>query len=121
MFAILPVLYGLTLATCTPVELAYPGTEATSQIASARSLPHNVTHAMTGRDCAPVRDLLWGTVCTELDDALSDEKAASGENAVGLEAGAPPAASVFCYRSIGAVDCHEQPDPLRSASRIMAD
>lgn len=114
-FAILPVLCGLTLTACTPLDLAYLGAEAASQIASGRSLSHNVTYAVTGHDCTPVRALLWGTACTELDDAPSDEKVAEHEKEVSS------AANVYCYRSIGTVDCHEQPDPLRSASRIMAE
>lgn len=72
------------------------GADAVTQVASGRSITGNVIHAVTGKDCAPLNVLTGKPVCREDDTESQDE------------------APVYCYRTLGQVDCHPEPDPMKS-------
>lgn len=75
------------------------GADAVTQVASGRSIAGNVIHALTGKDCVPLNALAGKPICP-------DEK----EDAAAAKEDAP----VYCYRTLGQVDCHAEPDPMMS-------
>ncbi len=75
------------------------GADAVTQAASGRSITGNVIYAMTGKDCMPFNVLAGKPMCP-------DEEAAA--------AAAKEPAPVYCYRTLGQVDCHAEPDPMMS-------
>ena len=93
------VLAGLTVSGCSGSSLAVMGADAVTQAASGRSIAGNVIHAFTGKDCVPLNALAGKPVCPEENTAeVSDQ------------------APVYCYRTLGQVDCHAEPDPMMSAT-----
>jgi hypothetical protein len=100
-FALLAAV-GLAGSACSGSSLAVMGADAMTQIASGRSISGNVIHAFTGKDCIPANIFAGKPMCPE------EEKAAAKD-----------AAPLYCYRTLGQVDCHSEPDPLMSsASRL---
>jgi hypothetical protein len=89
----------LALPGCTASGIAMMGADAMTQAASGRSITGNVIYAMTGKDCMPLNALTGKPVCP-------DEEAAA--------AAAKEEAPVYCYRTLGQVDCHTEPDPMMS-------
>jgi hypothetical protein len=85
------------LAGCTTSGLAMFGADAMTQAASGRSITGNVIYAMTGKDCMPFNVLTGKPMCREEEVAAAKEE--------------PP---VYCYRTLGQVDCHAKPDPMMS-------
>jgi hypothetical protein len=96
--AALLMLGGLCVSGCTTSGLAMMGADAMTQAASGRSITGNVIYAMTGKDCMPFNALAGKPMCP-------DEEAA---------AAAREEAPVYCYRTLGQVDCHVEPDPMMS-------
>jgi hypothetical protein len=91
------LLAGLGLSACTGSELAVFGADAASQVASGRTLTGNLLYAMTGKDCIPLNVLAGRPMCRD------EQPAAEAETA-----------PVYCYRTLGQVDCHSEPDPMMS-------
>ncbi len=73
------------------------GADAASQVASGRTLTGNLIHAITGKDCVPLNILAGRPMCSD------EEKTAAADTR-----------PVYCYRTLGQVDCHSQPDPMMS-------
>lgn len=94
--AALLVLGGVSLSGCTTSGLAMIGADAMTQAASGRSITGNVIYAMTGKDCMPFNVLTGKAMCPE-------EQVAAQEPV-----------PVYCYRTLGQVDCHSEPDPMMS-------
>jgi hypothetical protein len=93
------ILAGLGLQACSGSGLALMGADAASQVASGRTLTGNLIHAFTGKDCVPLNALAGRPMCQ--DDAQQTAEAKD-------------AAPVYCYRTLGQVDCHSEPDPMMS-------
>jgi hypothetical protein len=91
------VVFGQSLAACSGSSLAVMGADAVTQVASGRSISGNVIHAFTGKDCVPMNLLAGKPVCPEEENAAKKDEA-----------------PVYCYRTLGQVDCHADPDPLMS-------
>jgi hypothetical protein len=89
---------GPAVAGCAGSSLAVMGADAMSQVASGRSISGNVIHAFTGKDCVPMNLLSGKPMCPEEETvaAKKDE------------------APIYCYRTLGQVDCHVEPDPMMS-------
>jgi hypothetical protein len=93
------MLAGMTLSGCTTSGLAMVGADAVTQAASGRSITGNIIYAMTGKDCMPFNALTGKSICREEEDTA---------------AAAKEQAPVYCYRTLGQVDCHAEPDPMMS-------
>jgi hypothetical protein len=92
------MLVGLAASGCSGSGLAMMGADAVTQVASGRSIAGNVIHALTGKDCVPLNALAGKPICPEeKEDAAAKEEA-----------------PVYCYRTLGQVDCHAEPDPMMS-------
>lgn len=92
-------LLGLAVSGCSGSSLAVMGADAVTQIASGRSISGNVIHAFTGKDCVPANLLAGKPMCPDDDSkAVKDER------------------PIYCYRTLGQVDCHSDPDPMMSPS-----
>jgi hypothetical protein len=80
------------------------GADAVTQVASGRSISGNVIHALTGKDCVPLNILAGKPMCPDPEEtaAKEPEETAAKEEAV------------YCYRTLGQVDCHAEPDPMMS-------
>ena len=91
------LLIGLAASGCSGSSLAIMGADAVSQVASGRSITGNVIHAFTGKDCVPMNVLTGKPMCPE-------------ENAEKAKDETP----IYCYRTLGQVDCHAEPDPMMS-------
>jgi hypothetical protein len=88
---------GLVASGCSGSSLAIMGADAVSQVTSGRSITGNVIHAFTGKDCVPMNVLTGKPMCPEeTTTAAKDET------------------PVYCYRTLGQVDCHAEPDPMMS-------
>ena len=99
--SVLLVLGGLSLSGCTTSGLAMMGADAVTQAASGRSITGNVIYAMTGKDCMPFNVLTGKPICPD-------------EEAAATAAKEQQQAQVYCYRTLGQVDCHTEPDPMMS-------
>ena len=78
------------------------GADAVTQVASGRSISGNVIHAFTGKDCVRINILAGKPMCPEDEAATKKDEA-----------------PVYCYRTLGQVDCHSEPDPMMSpATRL---
>lgn len=88
---------GLAVSGCSGSSLAIMGADAVTQLASGRSISGNVIHAFTGKDCIPMNLLTGKPMCPE------EEKNAAAEER-----------PIYCYRTLGQVDCHADPDPMMS-------
>jgi hypothetical protein len=91
------LLVGMAASGCSGESLAIMGADAVSHVASGRSIAGNVIHAFTGKDCVPMNVLAGKPMCPE-------------ETTVAAKDEAP----VYCYRTLGQVDCHAEPDPMMS-------
>ena len=91
------LLAGTALQACTGSELALMGADAASQLTSGRTLAGNLIHVVTGKDCVPVNVLAGRPMCTEEKETAAAEPE-----------------PVYCYRTLGQVDCHAEPDPMMS-------
>jgi hypothetical protein len=91
--------FGLAASGCSGSSLAIMGADAVTQVASGRSITGNVIHAFTGKDCVPMNVLAGKPMCPEEDSAAKKDEA-----------------PVYCYRTLGQVDCHAEPDPMKSAT-----
>lgn len=91
------LLAATTLQACSGSGIALMGADAASQVASGRTLTGNLIHAMTGKDCVPLNLFAGRPMCRE------DTQTAAAETA-----------PVYCYRTLGQVDCHSEPDPMMS-------
>ena len=89
---------GPAVAGCSGSSLAVMGADAMSQVASGRSISGNVIHAFTGKDCVPMNLLSGKPMCPEEETAATKKDEAP----------------VYCYRTLGQVDCHVEPDPMMS-------
>jgi hypothetical protein len=99
LFAVLLVAaLGQAVAGCSGSSLAVMGADAMTQVASGRSISGNVIHAFTGKDCVPMNLLTGKPMCPEEDAAAAKKEEAP----------------VYCYRTLGQVDCHVEPDPMMS-------
>ena len=90
----------LALGACSPTSVALVGMDAATQLATGRSIQGNVMHAVTGKDCAPANWIVGRPLCQEEKQVAE----------------APPV-PVYCYRTLGQVACHSQPDPWMSPER----
>src|SRR5690242_18664923 len=88
---------GLATSGCSGSSLAVMGADAMTQIASGRSISGNVIHAFTGKDCIPANIFAGKPMCPEEETAVAKN-----------------AAPIYCYRTLGQVDCHTEPDPMMS-------
>jgi len=86
------------VAGCSGSGLAVMGADAMSQAASGRSISGNVIHAFTGKDCVPMNLLSGKPMCPEEETAAAKKEETP----------------VYCYRTLGQVDCHVEPDPMMS-------
>jgi len=98
--ALLIAALGPAVAGCSGSSLAVMGADAMTQVASGRSISGNVIHAFTGKDCVPMNLLTGKPMCPE-EDATAAKK---------------DEAPVYCYRTLGQVDCHIEPDPMMAPS-----
>jgi hypothetical protein len=96
-FCVSLMVIGVAASGCSGSGLAMMGADAVTQIASGRSIAGNVIHAFTGKDCVPMNALAGKPICPD-------------ENAAAAKEEAP----VYCYRTLGQVDCHAEPDPMMS-------
>lgn len=88
---------GLGMSACSGAGAALYGADAVSQLASGRTIQGNLLYAVTGKDCAPINLLAGRPICTDEDEEQ--------------ETSVAQAAPVYCYRTLGQVDCHTEPDP----------
>lgn len=88
----------LVLGACSPTGVALVGVDAATQLATGRSIQGNVLHAVTGKDCAPANWIVGKPLCQEEKQVAE----------------APPPGPVYCYRTLGQVACHSEPDPWMS-------
>jgi hypothetical protein len=88
---------GLSIAGCSGSSIAVMGADAVTQVASGRSISGNVIHAFTGKDCVPMNILAGKPMCPEEETAAAKQEA-----------------PIYCYRTLGQVDCHSEPDPMMS-------
>ena len=91
------ILTGSCLSACTTSGLAMMGADVVTQAASGRSITGNILYAMTGKDCMPFNVLSGKPMCDDKE-----------------ESAAPEEEPVYCYRTLGHVDCHAEPDPMKS-------
>jgi hypothetical protein len=91
------VALALSLGGClTSTGVAILGADTAAQLATGRSIQGNVMYALTGKECAPVNALVGKPMCRE------------------VEAAQPELAPRYCYRTLGQVTCHSEPDPWMS-------
>ena len=88
---------GIVASGCSGSSIAVMGADAMTQLASGRSITGNVIHAFTGKDCVPMNILSGKPMCPEENTAAAKDEA-----------------PVYCYRTLGQVDCHAEPDPMMS-------
>lgn len=100
----------LTLTACggPALTIAMLGADGLSYATTGKSLTGNVVTKMMGRECEPFNVLNSKPMCAE------DRKDQAG-NAQMLAAASPP--SVYCYRTLGQVACHAEPDPWMSPNQ----
>jgi hypothetical protein len=91
------LLLGLAVSGCSTSSIAMMGADAVTQLASGRSISGNVIHALTGKDCVPLNLLAGKPACQD-----EETKQAKDEK------------PIYCYRTLGQVDCHSDPDPMMS-------
>ncbi len=89
----------LGLSACTTSGIAMIGADAVTQAASGRSIAGNIIYAMTGKDCTPLNALTGKPICQDEEAAVASAKEET---------------PVYCYRTLGQVDCHAEPDPMMS-------
>jgi len=89
---------GTALQACSGSGIALMGADAASQVASGRTLAGNLIHAMTGKDCVPLNIFAGRPMCRDEEEQTAATKPAP----------------VYCYRTLGQVDCHSEPDPMMS-------
>jgi hypothetical protein len=94
--AVLVVTLGQAASGCSGSGLALMGADAVAHVASGRSISGNVIHAFTGKDCVPINVLAGKPMCPEEDEPKKEET------------------PVYCYRTLGQIDCHTEPDPMMS-------
>lgn len=82
-----------TLTGCTSSGLAWVGADAITQVASGRSISGNLIHAVMGKDCMPLNALTGKPICPEEEPAKEE-------------------VPIYCYRTLGQVDCHGEQDPM---------
>lgn len=95
--AIAIIFLGQSVAACSGSSLAVMGADAVTQVASGRSISGNVIHAFTGKNCVPMNFFAGKPVCPEQDAAAAKDET-----------------PIYCYRTLGGVDCHAEPDPMMS-------
>lgn len=101
------VCLGLFLSGCSGPGAALFGADAVTQLASGRTIQGNLIYAVTGRDCVPLNLLSGRPVCKDEDEQ---------------EASVAEASPVYCYRTLGQVDCHTEPDPqMPATTRLYRD
>src|SRR5262245_22892553 len=110
MRRILILLSLLSLTACggPALTIAMLGADGISYAATGKSLTGNVVTSMMGRECEPFNMLNSKPICAE------DGKGAPGQAQM-LAAAAPP--PVYCYRTLGQVACHAEPDPWMSPNQ----
>jgi hypothetical protein len=92
----------LLVSGCSGSSIAIMGADAITQVASGRSITGNVIHAFTGKDCVPMNVLSGKPMCPEENETPAKEEQ-----------------PIYCYRTLGQVDCHAEPDPMMSpATRL---
>lgn len=106
----LAILALLALTACgMPVTtIAMLGADGLSYATTGKSLTGNVVTAVMGRDCEPFNIIHSKSVC--VDDPKT---AAAKAEALAAAAQAP----VYCYRTLGQVACHAEPDPWMSPNQ----
>ena len=101
MRAALPFLV-LTAAACTPAPwAALAGVDLAAIVVFGRSVGDLGVSALSGRDCSVVRLSRRQTYCAPLEG--------------------PPLPGPFCTRSLGTVDCWDDPAALPGRYRGVAD
>ncbi len=88
----LAVLAAAALASCGAVP-GFAQVEGATTIATEKPLSDHFVSFMSGKNCSTIRREKGQTYCEE------DE----------LRSAAP---KVYCYRSIGGVNCYDRPDPF---------
>lgn len=87
----------MALGACSPTSVALVGVDAATQLATGRSIQGNVIHAVTGKDCAPANWIVGRPFCQE-EKQVAESKPQP----------------TYCYRTLGQVSCHSEPDPWMS-------
>lgn len=111
MRRILALLCLLSLTACgggPALTIAMLGVDGISYATTGKSLTGNVVTKMMGRECEPFNLLNSKSVCSEdskTEQAKAELLAASNQ---------PP---VYCYRTLGQVACHSEPDPWMSPNQ----
>jgi hypothetical protein len=111
MRQVLALLALFSLTACgggTALTLAMLGADGLSYATTGKSLTGNVVTAAMGRDCEPFNVLNSKSMCSD------DRKGEPGKAETLASADKPP---VYCYRTLGQVACHSEPDPWMSPNQ----
>lgn len=93
----------LMLGACTGVEPAVMFLAATSSITMNDKLPTDyIAEGMTGKDCSYIQAQEdGGPLCRSADYGKVIEK------------------PIYCYRTLGAVECYNEPDPYKAGQLVV--
>jgi hypothetical protein len=95
------MLPGLLGGCAGTAAIAMAGISATSFAMTDKFPTDHVASWVTGEDCSALQAEQTGEYCRTEEEIAAAEAAA--------EPGTPPA--VYCYRTIGEIDCQSEPDP----------
>lgn len=100
----------LSLTACggPALTIALLGADGVSYAATGKSLTGNVVTSMMGRECEPFNLINSKAIC-------SDER--KGEPGTAQTLASADTAPIYCYRTLGQVACHREPDPWMSPSQ----
>ena len=96
----------LPLVACDPATatMVIVGTSAASLAHTDKTVPDHVATWVTGEDCSLLR-------YTEEDGPYCSPEAEADPTLEGRQ--------VVCYRTLGAIDCYEAPDPKASSFTLV--
>lgn len=98
-YALLLPLCAVTLAACDPVTMAAVGS-AGSLTATKKLPPDHIASWVMGRDCSVISLEATGDYCPDKREIDRSR--------------------LYCYKTLGDVDCHERPDLYRNSDRPLA-
>lgn len=100
--ALLSMVSAAMLAGCAGPEMAAAGAAVSlaTFTSTKKTLPDQVVSAATGRDCSLISWTETGVYCPE--QVVVDRS------------------NLYCYRTLGGVDCHHLPDPYKNSQTALA-
>ncbi len=91
----------LLLSACTALVPPIAAVEGITAVGTGKPLSDHIVSYASGKNCSIVRSSTGRSYCEE--DELN------------------PSPKVWCYRSLGSVDCYDRPDPYNGNQRQLGD